>query len=152
MKRTNTKALAIVTAMNNLISANKASFKAGSTMSAKDFLSLAAQISGLNAPAYSANPSNVSKYNLQIVGAYTKFNKLLAARGLVIKAKDYYSSFTIVDSSRVTAEVERISARAASCAVASTNLQTGYSLYAAKFSKLKPTELVRVSSYITRGF
>lgn len=152
MKRTNTKALAIVTAMNNLISSNKSSFKAGSTMSCKDFLSLAAQISGLNAPTFTAKPANPAKYHLQIVAAYTKFNKLLAARGLVIKAKNYYSSFEVVDSSRVTAEVERISARAASCAVASTNLQAGFSQFGAKFSKLKAPELVRVSSYITRGF
>lgn len=152
MKRTNTKALAIVVAMNNLIASNKASFKAGTTMSCKDFLSLASQVTGLNAPAYQAKPANITKYNLQIVAAYTKFNKLLAARGLVIKAKNYYSSFEVVDSSRVTAEVERISARATTCATASINLQTGFSKFGAKFSKLKAPELARVSSYITRGF
>lgn len=149
--RKNTKVLAVVSAINDLISANKASFAAGTVLTEAQFLSLASQVSDLNAPAFTSTPSNVAQYNLQKVGTYTKFNKLLAHRGLVIKARNYYSSFEIVAKTDVNAEVERIANRAVVCSRASAILQTGAATFNSKFSKLKSSELVRVSAYFNRG-
>ena len=149
--RKNTKVLAVVSAINDLISADKSSFAAGSTLTASEFLALAAQVSDLNAPVYTATPSNPAQYNLQVVGTYTKFNKLLAHRGLVIKASNYYTFFRIVAKADVQAEVERIATRAVVCIRASAILATGASTFNSKFSKLKSSELVRVSSYFARG-
>lgn len=144
--RKNTKVLATVAAINDLISANKSSFAAGTTLTASEFLSLAAQVD-LNSPSYDASPSNPAEYNLKVVGTYTKFNKLLAHRGLVIKAKNYYSSFRVVAKEEVNAEVERIANRAVVCSRASAILQTGATNFNSKFSKLKSAELVRVSAH-----
>ena len=149
--RKNTKVLAVVSAINDLISANKSSFAAGTVLTEAQFLSLASQVSDLNAPAFTSTPNNVAQYNLQKVGTYTKFNKLLAHRGLVIKARNYYSSFEIVAKADVNAEVERIANRAVVCSRASAILQTGAATFNSKFSKLKSPELVRVSAYFNRG-
>lgn len=150
--RKNTKVLAVVAAINTLISSNKSTFKAGSTISEADFLALAAQVPGLSVPAYTTAPANIAKYNLQKVATYTKFNKLLAHRGLVIKASNYYTSFTIVDSAKVSTEVSRLADRSVACATASTTLATGYSRFSAKFSKLKSPELARVAASFHKGF
>ena len=145
--RKNTKVLAVVAAINDLITSNKAHFTAGSTLSEADFLSLASQVADLNAPAYTSTPANPSQYNLQKVGTYTKLNKLLAHRGLVIKASNYYTSFKVVAKADVQAEVERISNRAVVCSRASAILATGASNFNSKFTKLKSSELVRISAY-----
>ena len=144
--RKNTKVLAVVAAVNDLITANKSQFTAGSTLSEADFLALASQVADLNAPAFTSTPVNPSQYNLQKVGTYTKFNKLLAHRGLVIKASNYYTSFRIVAKADVQAEVERISNRAVTCSRASAILSTGAANFHSKFTKLKSAELVRVSA------
>lgn len=145
--RKNTKVLAVVAAINDLITANKSQFAAGSVLSEADFLALASQVADLNAPAFTSTPANASQYNLQKVGTYTKFNKLLAHRGLVIKASNYYTSFRIVAKADVQAEVERIANRAVTCSRASGILSTGAANFNSKFTKLKSAELVRVSSY-----
>lgn len=144
--RTNTKVLAVVAAINDLVTTNKSTFTAGSVLTESQFLSLAAQVADLNAPAFTTSPANIAQYNLQKVGTYTKFNKLLAHRGLVIKASNYYTSFKIVAKADVQAEVERISNRAVVCSRASAILQTGASTFNSKFTKLKSSELVRVSA------
>ena len=145
--RKNTKVLAAVAAINDLITANKSKFTAGSTLSEADFLALAAQVTNLKAPAYTNAPANPSEYNLQKVGTYTKLNKLLAHRGLVIKASNYYTSFKVVAKADVQAEVERISNRSVVCSRASAILSTGAECYHSKFTKLKSSELVRISAY-----
>lgn len=145
--RKNTKVLAVVAAINDLITANKSKFTAGSTLSEADFLALAAQVTNLKAPAYTNAPANPSEYNLQKVGTYTKLNKLLAHRGLVIKASNYYTSFKVVVKADVQAEVERISNRSVVCSRASAILSTGAECYHSKFTKLKSSELVRISAY-----
>ena len=145
--RKNTKVLAAVAAINDLITANKSKFTAGSTLSEADFLALAAQVTNLKAPAYTNAPANPSEYNLQKVGTYTKLNKLFAHRGLVIKASNYYTSFKVVAKADVQAEVERISNRSVVCSRASAILSTGAECYHSKFTKLKSSELVRISAY-----
>ena len=148
------KAITLVTNINNFISRNKASFKAGNVMSEQDFLSLVAAIPGFNAPAYNStftSAAEVTKYNLAKVTAYTKLNKVLMHRGLIIKARDYYSSFEVVDKSRVSHEVERIAARAVYASTASNILRVGQSSFNSKFTKLKSAEIVRVSAHISRG-
>ena len=145
--RKNTKVLAAVSAINDLISANRAKFAAGTTLTASDFLALAKQVPDLNAPAYNANPTNIAQYNLQVVGTYTKINKLLMHRGLVIKAKNYYSSFEVVAKTDINAEVERLANRAVVCSRASGILASGATNFNSRFSKLKSPELVRVSAY-----
>jgi len=159
MKKTNPrvakKAIATVTAINNLITANKSHFKAGTTMSEQQFLALASNIPDLNTPSFTSSFSSAAdahRYALKKVSCYTKFNKLLAHRGLVIKSKDYYSSFEIVEKARVSSEIERISARAATCAQASGILRVGQTNFNSKFTKLKASEILRVSTYFNNGF
>lgn len=149
------RAIALVTAINNHISSNKAAFKPGSVMSEADFLSLASQIPNFNVPTYTTNfasNAEATKYNLQKLSVYTKLNKVLATRGLVIKAKNYYSQFEIVSKDQISSEVTRMEAKAVTSTMAAVNLQTGFNQYHAKFSKLKPGEIVRVAGYFNRGF
>ena len=153
--RVTAKAITLVTNINNFVAKNKANFKAGNVMSEKDFLALVASIPGFDAPAYNSKfttAADVTKYNLTKVAAYTKLNKVLMHRGLIIKARDYYSSFEVVDKSRVSHEVERIAARAVYASTASNILRVGQSSFNSKFTKLKSAEILRVSAHINRGF
>lgn len=148
------KTIALVTNINNFITSNKAAFTAGNVMNEAQFLSLASQISGLNCPQLTTifnTSSEVTKYNLRKLDVYTKLNKVLMHRGIVIKARDYYSSFEIVDKSRVQHEVERMSSRAVITARASNILRIGANTFNSKFTKLKSSEILRVSAHITRG-
>lgn len=150
MARKPIKAIAVVAAINALISSNKAAFKAGTSMSEQDFLALAAQVKDLKAPAYQSSFSSnqdLQRYNLRKLSTYTKFNKILNHRGIIIKAQNYYTSFEVVDTTRVSAEVERISDAAVQRANCAQILRVGADTYKSKFSKLKSGEILRVASH-----
>ena len=85
------------------INANKHLFKAGTTISEKDMCTVAGT-------KYRQRFSSVEaryQHQMRKLYIYTRFNKVLALRGLYIKAHNYYSTFEVLTANdtpdRVTA-------------------------------------------------
>lgn len=89
---------------------------------------------------------DVSAYNARKVMAYTRINKILACRGLYIKAHDYYTSFKVIE--KPMDKVANYRKKAKSNAMAAVTLAAGVSNYQSKWSRLSGAETQRLSASI----
>jgi hypothetical protein len=90
-----------------------------------------------------------AKFNASVVKAYTSLNKLLAHRGLYIKAENYYSNFKII--SEPTKKVADYRLKAETNKKAADNLSNGIYSYGSSWSKsLNKAEQQRVQSHVYR--
>lgn len=90
---------------NDIITRNKAKFKAGKSLTRKEFVAL------FNIP----NITNKGSYkkvhlsNLRLVRAQTEINALMRENGLYLSSKDYYNEFYVRDKNYTKSVIERMS-------------------------------------------
>ena len=129
--------------INNLIVANKKHFVPESSMSEKDFLKMASTVFGLKAPKYNnkfTTAMQAHKYALQKVAVYTKMNKLLAKRGLVIRSKNYYTEFHIVGKEEALDFATAKVTRSVALASRANTIQAGVQAFNSSYTKLTRPE------------
>lgn len=138
-RKTHTKSASItnVAVLNALITSNKKQFKLGASMDSATFCDLV----GIPALSKRADSITVQKHNLTKLSVYATMNRLLALRGLAIKSKNYYSAFHIVTKAEVTKRVGAYKAKAKATHKYAVTLDTGFTAFKGKWTKLTPIEL-----------
>ena len=138
-----TRVQARANTINTFITDNRNVFAQGNTFKA-DWL---AETFSLSLPA-NPTPKHFVEYNLRLVGLYTKVNKLLAKRGLYIKAKDYYSEFEVLDSPKTMEKISNYQHKSQGNSKAATNLTKGFKKHKGKWRKLGKREVEELSKYL----
>ncbi|PNX51001.1 MAG: hypothetical protein BV456_04855 [Thermoplasmata archaeon M8B2D] len=131
--------------LNKHISNSKSFYYPGATLTWKEFRSKLRFYFDLAGK----DPSN-TKDMVAFVAAYTKLNKLLARRGLYIKAENYYTTFRVLELDNIVAKIKDYDNKAIYSTKARANLAIGFRLHNAKWTPLNDTEIERVSSHIYR--
>lgn len=65
----------------------------GKSMTRKQFIRLASKLD----PVLSSMDPNSHRFNLRLVSAQARFNKVLMDSGLYLKSKDYYTRFNVLE-------------------------------------------------------
>lgn len=65
----------------------------GKSMTRKQFIRLASKLD----PVLASMDPNSHKFNLRLVSAQARFNKVLMDSGLYLKSKDYYTRFNVLE-------------------------------------------------------
>lgn len=86
------------------------------------------------------------KHALHQVKAYTTLNKVLATRGLYIKASNYYSTFTILPKETTIKKANQYSFEANTKLIASNNLHAGINRYNSKWRKPSKNQVTRITN------
>lgn len=90
---------------NKIITKNKTKFKAGKSLSRKDFVALF----GIQNIAHKGPYAKVHRANLRLVQAQNEINTLMQENGLYLSSKNYYSEFYVRDKDYTKAVIERMS-------------------------------------------
>ncbi len=131
--------------INSLVSKyKKTRFSKGKSFNL-DFLVKHAHITPLGA---SFTREEATKFNSQVVAAYTQINKVLALRGLYCKSSNYYSKFTIIQNT--AAKVKDYRKKATVNLKAAVTLAQGDYAYAGQWKSLTKAEQARVDTHIHR--
>lgn len=90
---------------NDIIMLNRKSFKAGTTLTRRQFT----KMFNIKGVVHKGNYKDVHKSNLILLKVQADVNALMRENGLYLKSKNYYGEFSIVNKSRVKSTVARFS-------------------------------------------
>lgn len=79
--------------------------------------------------------NNINRNNMLLLSAYTKLNKLLKTRGLVIKSKGYYTEFSVRGGAAATSQVNSLKRTGVNKIASATTLATGIAEYSSSWPK-----------------
>ena len=128
---------------NDLITSNKAMFKAGSKFNSTQLYKLLK----LTPPASNDYVSQ-HKFKLKLTHHTIKINSLLALRGLRIASKHYYSEFEVVKKPKVKVTVTNYENKSKIMDNTAHRLERGAAIYKSNWRALGPVELQRVAKWI----
>lgn len=136
-----------ITDIDLVIQTNKAKFKPGVSIKEKDFLKITSTIFGITTPKFKSTFKSAKEahiYALQKVAAYTKLNKVLAHRGLVIRASDYYTNFHIIGHEQALDFASAKVSRSVSLVTRANTLQSSVLAFDSIYRKLSKPEIVKL--------
>ena len=119
-------------AINAYVAKNPKAFKAGKTYTYKQFRRA---FSWLNPKIAKANPS-LSRESLQYVATYCKLNSYLQTLGIQIVARDYYTSFEILNQADAKDKVREYKGLAKRNKACATRLRDGIKAHKGLWSDL----------------
>jgi len=142
------RATTLVKRLNNIIDTNRSVFTAGKTFTQSWLMNTY----GIAPMAMNPSPKDVARFNLKLVTAYTKLNKLLAKRGLYVKSTNYYETFEVLTLEKAISKVKKYKNKAKGDKAASRNLDKGIKNFKSKWTKkLSKDEINEVASYIDKS-
>lgn len=140
--RVNPRVVAKLSAINDIITAHRSVFTAGSSFTAEWLDTNLASLFPRLASSTSLNDLMFAR-----ITAYTKLNKVLAERGLYIKSTNYYSEFKVLDKVAATKRITGYAKVGTAAFKASTRLAIGVDHYSCKWRKLTVKQLINVAAY-----
>ena len=130
--------------LNAHITRSISTYVAGTTLSYKQFRNRVKSQFPELASAEPTTPQGALKY----LYAYATLNKVLAHRGLCIKASNYYTKFTILNTKDTSTKITSLYTKSSTAKENGGILAIGAKTYKSKWSPLTQDEITRISTKI----
>lgn len=128
--------------LNELISQNRTSFKSGSTIQEAELCLWF----NINKPK-KVNFKSVQQFAFKKLSAYTSLNKVLAYRGIVLKSRNYGTTYEVLTQPRVENKINNLHAEAQAKTARAHIIEAGKTAYRGRWSKLKKKEIKLIRNY-----